>query len=63
MSKSNTVEPRNNSLAFKGSQSIKVNLLKSQIVVFNVISPLFKGEKSSVPMGPMRRGPTVFVFF
>ena len=39
----NTEEPRNNSLAFKGSPSIKVNILKSQIVVFNVISPLFKG--------------------
>ena len=38
-----TVEPRNNSLAFKGSPSIKVNILRSQIVVFNVISPLFKG--------------------
>ena len=38
-----TVEPRNNSLAFKGSPSIKVNILKSQMVVFNVISPLFKG--------------------
>ena len=39
----NTVEPRNNSLAFKGSPSIKVNILRSQVVVFNVISPLFKG--------------------
>ena len=35
------------------------------MVVFNVISPPFKGypeikgEKSSVPMGPIRRGPTV----
>ena len=37
------------------------------MVVFNVISPLFKGypdkgEKSSVPMGTMRRGPTVILF-
>ena len=38
----NTVEPRNNSLAFKGSPSMKVNILRSQMVVFNVISPLFK---------------------
>ena len=38
-----TVEPRNNSLAFKGSPSIMVNILRSQMVVFNVISPLFKG--------------------
>ena len=36
-----TVEPRNNSLAFKGSPLIKVNILRSQMVVFNVISPLF----------------------
>ena len=39
-----TVEPRNNSLAFKGSPSIKVNILRSQMIVFNVISPLFKGK-------------------
>ena len=39
----NTVEPRNNSLAFKGSTSIKVNILRSKIIVFDVISPLFKG--------------------
>ena len=38
-----TVEPRNNSLAFKGSLSIKVNSLRSQMIVINVISPLFKG--------------------
>ena len=38
-----TVEPRNNSLTFKGSPAIKVNVLRSQMVVFNVISPLFKG--------------------
>ena len=38
-----TVEPRNKCLAFKGSPSIKVNILRSQMVVFNVISPLFKG--------------------
>ena len=38
-----TVEPRNNNLAFKGSPSIKVNILRSQMVVFNVILPLFKG--------------------
>jgi len=38
-----TVEPRNNSLAFKGSPSIKVNILRSQMVVFTVISSLFKG--------------------
>ena len=38
-----TVGPRNNSLAFKGSPSIKVNILRSQMVVFNGISPLFKG--------------------
>ena len=38
-----TVGPRNNSLAFKGSPSIKVNILRSQMVAFNVISPLFKG--------------------
>ena len=38
-----TVEPRNNSLAFKGSPSIKVNILRSKMVVFKVISPLFKG--------------------
>ena len=38
-----TVEPRNNSPAFKGSPSIKVNILRSQMIVFNVISPLFKG--------------------
>ena len=38
-----TVEPRNNSLAFKGPPSIKVKILRSQMVVFNVISPLFKG--------------------
>ena len=33
--------------------------------VSNVISPLFKGkgEKFSVPMGPMRRGPTVLPKF
>ena len=30
------------------------------MIFFNVISPLWdKGEKSSVPMGPMRRGTTV----
>ena len=40
----NTVEPCNNSLAFKGSPSIKANILRSQMIVFNVISPLFKGE-------------------
>ena len=39
-----TVEPRNNRPAFKGSLSIKVNILRSTMVVFNVISPLFKGE-------------------
>ena len=36
------------------------------MVVFNVISPLFKrfkGKKSLVPMVPMRRGPTVIRFF
>ena len=38
-----TVEPLNNKLAFKGSPSIKVNLLRTKIVVSNVISPLFKG--------------------
>ena len=38
-----TVEPRNNSPAFQGSPSIKVNTLRSQMIVFNVISPLFKG--------------------
>ena len=38
-----TVRPRNNSLAFKGSPLIKVNILRSQMVVFNLISPLFKG--------------------
>ena len=42
-SSENTVEPRNNSPAFKGSPSIKVNILRSQMVVVNVISPLFKG--------------------
>ena len=39
----NTVEPRNNSLSFKGSPSIKVTILRFKMVVFNVISPLFKG--------------------
>ena len=38
-----TVEPRNNSLAFKGSPIIKVNILKFQTIVFNVISLFFKG--------------------
>ena len=38
-----TVGPRNSSLAFKGSPSIKVKILRSQIVVCNVTSPLFKG--------------------
>ena len=42
----NTVEPRNNSLAFKGPPSIKVNILRSQMIVFNVILPLFKGNLS-----------------
>ena len=42
--KMNTVGPRNNSLAFKGSLSIKVNILRSQMIVFNVILPLFKGN-------------------
>ena len=37
-----TVEPRNNSLAFKGSPSIKVNILRFQMIVSIVISPLFK---------------------
>ena len=37
------VEPRKYSLAFKGSPSIKVNIFRSQMVVFNVISSLFKG--------------------
>merc|ERR1719308_207793 len=32
----NTVGPRNNSPAFKGSPSIKVNILRSQMIVFNV---------------------------
>ena len=49
-----TVEPRNNRPAFKGSSSIKVNILWSQIIVFNVISPLFKGEPK---MGLIRQGP------
>ena len=40
----NTVGPRNNSPAFKGSPSIKVNILRSQMIVFNVILPLFKGN-------------------
>ena len=35
--KLHTVEPRNNSLALKGSPSIKVSILRSQIVVFIVI--------------------------
>ena len=39
-----TVGPRNNSLAFKGYPSITVNILRSQITVSNVISPLFKGN-------------------
>ena len=39
-----TVEPRKNSLAFKGSPSIKVNILRSQMIVFNVFLPLFKGN-------------------
>ena len=38
-----TVEPRNNSPAFKGSLLKKVNILRSQMVVFNVILPLFRG--------------------
>ena len=38
-----TVELLNNSPAFKGSPLIKVNILRSQMVVFNVISPFFKG--------------------
>ena len=40
----NTVGPRNNSPAFKGSPSLKVNVLRSQMIVFNVILPLFKGN-------------------
>ena len=36
------MKPCNNSLAFKGYPSIKVNIW-SQIIVFNVISPLLKG--------------------
>ena len=32
----NTVEPRNNSPAFEGSPSIKVNILRSQMMVFKV---------------------------
>ena len=39
-----TVEPRNNSPAFKGSPSIKVNILRSQMIVYNIISSLIKGE-------------------
>ena len=42
--KQTTVGPRNNSPAFKGSPSIKVNILRSQMIVFNVILPLFKGN-------------------
>ena len=38
-----TVEPRNNNPASKGSPSIQVNILRSKMVVFNVISPLFIG--------------------
>ena len=41
---SNTVGPRNNRLAFKGSPSIKVNILRSQMTVSNMILILFKGE-------------------
>ena len=40
----NTVGPRNNSPAFKGSPSIKVNISRSQMIVFNVILPHFKGK-------------------
>ena len=40
---STTVAPRNNSLASKGSPSIKVNILRSQMIVLDVISPHFKG--------------------
>ena len=39
-----TVGPRKNRPAFKGSPSIKVNILRSQKIVSNVILPLFKGE-------------------
>ena len=41
---------------FKGSPIIKVNVLRSQMIVFNVMLPLFKGnpeikvKNSSVPM-------------
>ena len=38
-----TVEPRKNSLAFKGSPSMKVNILRSKIIVFIVDTTLFKG--------------------
>ena len=38
-----TVELLNDSPAFKGSPSTKVNILRSQMVVLIVISPLFKG--------------------
>ena len=40
----NTVGPRNNSPAFKGSPSIKVNILRYKMTVSNVISPHFKGD-------------------
>ena len=40
----NTVEPRKSRPVFKGSPSIKVNILRSQMIVFRVISPCFKGE-------------------
>ena len=38
-----TVEPRNYRPAFKGSPSIKVKILRSQMIFFKVISPLFTG--------------------
>ena len=40
----NTVGPRNNRLAFKGSPSMKENILRSQMTVSNMILPLYKGE-------------------
>ena len=55
-----TVEPRNNRFAYRGSPLIKVNILRSQMIVFNGISPLLKREPDiKVPIGPIRWGPTV----
>ena len=39
-----TVEPRNYRPTFKGSPSIKVKILRSQMIFFKWISPLFIGE-------------------